>query len=1040
MDHSKPHDRAVACGRGLELIAELEITSNFTFLTGASHPDELVEQAVLLGYAAIGIADENTVAGVVRGHVAAREYDLQFLPGAAIRLRDTPLRLLLYPESRRGWANLCSLITRGRMRADKGSCHLLLQDVIDLHADMLAIVSDVDGAAMEILRDRFDDDRISLGVRQLYGEDDGAHLISMERVSRAFDMPLVALGDVHYHLPRRRVLQDVLACIRVGCTLEEARHLYPNAERYLKPPEEVRRLFSTVPVAGPGAIERGLAIAERASGFSLDQLRYEYPSVGEHPDTALRTATFAGAARRYGGTVPPRVCSMLEHELSLITELSYAPYFLTVYEVVRFARGRGILCQGRGAAANSAVCYCLGMTEVDPERSNLLFERFISRERGEPPDIDIDFEHERREEVIQHIYERYGRDRAALTAVIITYRWRSAIRDVGKALGLSLDCVEKLAKSVDWWTVRTARPRVEEAGVREDDPLIAMAVSLATDLLGFPRHLSQHPGGFVITRSPLHELVPIENAAMPMRSVIEWDKDDIDAMGMLKIDVLGLGILSCIRKCMEMVGGGMALASIPPEEIAVYDMLCRADTVGVFQVESRAQMNMLPRLRPRCFYDIVIEIALVRPGPIQGDMVHPYLRRRSGRESIEYPNEDVRHVLERTLGVPLFQEQAMALAMVAGGFTAEEADELRRAMAAWKRRGSRMTHMVEKLVSGMQVRGYEQEFIDRCVRQVHGFSEYGFPESHAASFALLVYASAWLRCHYPAAYAAAILNSQPMGFYAPAQIVRDAADHGVEVRGVDVNYSSWDACLEDGSLRLGMRQVRRLREEEARRIAWAVRKEGRFTTVTALWRASGVRVRSLRHLARADAFGSMGLSRQQAIWSIARFRDAPCPLFDGCEQKDGERSRLPGVHAVDEVARDYASVGLSLRGHPMEFVRGELDASGVQRCEVFGDANRCADGDEVSVAGMVLLRQRPATAKGLIFMTIEDESGSANIMVRPQVYERYRREARHAAVVIVHGRVQREGVVTHLIASRFRTVRGGFPRGTQGRRSRRARS
>ncbi|MEE4299333.1 MAG: error-prone DNA polymerase, partial [Pseudomonadales bacterium] len=875
----------------------------------------------------------------------------------------------------------------------------------------------------------FDDDRLSLAASRRFDGGDGARAEQIVALGEHAHIPLVAVNDVLYHDRGRRALQDVVTCIREGCTLATAgRRLEANGDRHLKSPAEMARLFADL----PGAAERSATIAERAAAFSLDELRYEYPHEacppGLTPMEHLRDLTWQGARERYPTGVPERVRTQVQHEFTLIEELAYAPYFLTVHDLVTFARSRDILCQGRGAAANSAVCYCLGVTAVDPDRIDVLFERFVSKERDEPPDIDIDFEHERREEVIQYIYGKYGRDRAALAAEVITYRGRSAMREVGKAMGFSLDCVDQLAKNVDWWHDGVgSESSLREIGLDPHDRSVRQLIALANEIIGFPRHLSQHVGGFVITQTPLCELAPIEHAAMEHRTVIEWDKDDIDAMNMLKVDCLGLGMLTCIRKAMAMVNdwdsfgsptGGfenskataqpdeyaahwpnrpLELHTIPPEDPAVYDMICAADTVGVFQIESRAQMSMLPRLRPRCYYDLVIEVAIVRPGPIQGDMVHPYLRRRNGEEPVEYPSEAVRGVLGKTLGVPLFQEQAMSLAVVAAGFSLGDADELRRSMAAWKRKGDQLEKFERKFLTGMLERGYPREFAERCFRQIRGFSEYGFPESHAASFALLVYASAWLKRHRPAAFAAGLINSQPMGFYAPSQIISDAEHHGVTVRAIDVNRSAWDCRLEsphverlaferlrqtemngaavDGAtggalvdghgrvrqidpaqqgttatqgrhvecgggqpvLRLGMRLVKGLRQEDADRIAQTVAHKGPFDSLEELWRASGVRLRALRALARADAFQSMGLERQRALWIIRRLRDDGedrLPIFDQAmeHKRNGrhasaertEGATLPTPGPLRQVRDDYAAMHLSLKAHPMSFLRDEL--------------------------------------------------------------------------------------------------------------------
>ncbi len=1030
--------------------AELAVTSNFTFLYGASHPEEMVERAAELGYRRIAIADTNTLAGIVRAHVASKQCGLPLAVGCRIAPEDGPA-VLVYPTDRSAYARLCRLLTLGKRRAPKGECHLSLHDLTAHGEGLLAVIEPPEVIearfveAIETLRRAFDDDRLSIAAAMTYGGDDDARLRDLIALGEAQRLPLAAINRVIYHHPDRRPLQDVLTCIRCGCTIEEAGfRLQANAERHLKRPEEMARLFA----AHPQAIHRAVEVAERATAFNLDELKYEYPvepcPPGLSPTEYLRTEALAGAARRYPQGVPPKTLESLEYEIRLIAELRYEPYFLTCYDIVNFARGRGILCQGRGGAANSAVCYCLGITEVDPARFSLLFERFVSRERGEPPDIDIDFEHERREEVIQYLYAKYGRDRAALTAEVISYRGRSAVREVAKAMGLSPDCVDALAKNLNHWGEATSDERVREIGLNPDEPTIRRVIDLSRELVGFPRHLSQHVGGFVITRTPLCELVPIENAAMEDRTVIEWDKDDIDAMRMLKVDCLGLGMLTCIRKSFEFVqrreGETLTIPRVLGEygeDPVVYEMIQHADTVGVFQIESRAQMSMLPRLRPENFYDLVIEVAIVRPGPIQGGMVHPYLRRRAGEEPVTYPTKEVEEVLGRTLGVPLFQEQAMRLAIVAAGFTPDEADGLRRAMAAWKRKGDAIFRYGKRLVEGMIARGYPPEFANRCFEQIKGFSEYGFPESHAASFALLVYVSAWLKRYRPATFAAALINSLPMGFYAPAQIIRDAREHGVEVRGVDVNHSRWDCTLEDAreagggpAIRLGMRLVKGLVEKEAKQIAAAVETRGRFDTTESLWRSSGAPVRALRALARADAFQSMGLDRQAARWRLAPLRDHPMPLFESVDARrvmEDEGASLPAVALSSEVLTDYGSVGLSLKAHPISFIREHLDRRGVLPCAELRDAVRRPQGHRVSVAGIVLVRQRPSTASGVVFFTLEDETGIANLVVWASTFERYRRVARLSHVLLARGRIERQGEVVHLHAQHLESLDDRLP-------------
>jgi len=1028
--------------------AELAVTSNFTFLEGASHPDELVAAAAELGCTAVAITDVNTLAGVVRAHVAARGTGIQLVVGCRLRFAEPGgLELLVYPTDLPSYSRLCRMLSMGKQRAEKGNCQLVLHDLLEAGEGLLAVVRPPEGLDEEFigllggLRAALGD-RLWLEVCCFYGGDDCGRLDRLAALSHYARVPLAATNDVHYHTPRRRALQDVLTCIRHGCTIAQAgSRLLPNAERHLKPPAEMVRLFA----AHPRAIEATLEIAVRTAGFNMEQLRYQYPHEvclpGLSPIEHLIRLAWAGAARRYPSGVSEKVAEKIRRELAMIDELGYAPYFLTVHDLVKFARGRGILCQGRGAAANSAVCFCLGVTCVDPSRIDVLFERFISRERGEPPDIDIDFEHERREEVIQYIYRKYGRHRAALTAEVISYRGRLAVREVGKALGFSQDCVDRLAKSQDWWDEQpVGAEQLAAVGLDGREPSVAALVRLTNELMGFPRHLSQHVGGFVITRDALCDLVPIEKAAMPDRTIIEWDKDDIDALGMIKVDCLALGMLTCIRKAMELVqrhhGRALTLAGIPPEDPLVYEMICRADTVGVFQIESRAQMSMLPRLRPRCFYDLVIEVAIVRPGPIVGDMVHPYLRRRQGIEPVEYPNERVREVLGKTLGVPLFQEQAMRLAIVAGGFTGDEADELRRAIAS-KRSARRLEQIGRRLIEGMITRGYAREFAEKCFKQFQGFAHYGFPESHAASFALLVYASAWLKRHYPAAFAAALLSSQPMGFYAPAQIVAAARRHGVAVLAVDVNFSGWDCRLEEQgqaaprpragggapfAIRLGMRMVNGLRQAQAVAVERAVARHGRFDDVQSLRRAGGISTAALRKLAAADAFRSMGLTRQAALWEIRALSDEPMPLFDdrppagGQTEPPSEAGLLPSVGDFQKVMQDYESTGLSLRQHPMAFIRDGLRRRGVATTAEIRDARRHPHGARAGAAGVVLVRQRPGSAGGVIFLTIEDETGTANVMIRPSLAPRVKKTL-GGSVLLCSGWVERAGKVAHLIAT-----------------------
>ncbi|HEY5608110.1 MAG TPA: error-prone DNA polymerase [Alphaproteobacteria bacterium] len=1023
--------------------AELQVTTNFSFLRGASHPPELVLRAAELGLGGIAITDRNSLAGIVRAHAAARELKFRLIVGARLDFIDAP-GVLAYPRDRAAYGRLTQLLTDGKRRAEKGGCHLGFADLMG-YGDGLRIVAlppdRLDQAYVEhlaALARRFPNAMVA--VHRLYGAEDQRRIADTAALAQAAHLPIVATNDVHYHVPERRALQDVLTCVREGCTITQAGlRLAANAERHLKSPDEMARLFRD----RPDALARTLEIAD-SCGFSLAELKYEYPEEpvpqGRTPQEELERLTWLHAPERYPAGVPEKVRAVLAKELALIAELDYARYFLTVHDIVRYARSLDILCQGRGSAANSAVCYVLGITAVDPDKVGLLFERFISAERREPPDIDVDFEHERREEVIQYIYRKYGRHRAGIVATVITYRTKSAVRDVGKAFGLSEDTIGALADAL--WRRGDGAVRasdVREGGVDPDDPAIAKALSLSRELLGFPRHLSQHTGGFVITRERLSEVVPIENAAMEDRTTIEWDKDDLDELGMLKIDVLALGMLTCIRKGLDLLKNHYGLVretyeiATGPEDPAVYDMLGRADSIGVFQVESRAQMTMLPRLKPEKFYDLVVEVAIVRPGPIQGDMVHPYLRRRAGKEPAEFPKEELREVLGNTYGVPLFQEQAMKIAIVAAGFTAAEANQLRRAMATFRHAGT-IHKLRARFIDGMVARGYERDFAERCFRQIEGFGDYGFPESHAASFALLVYVSAWLKCHYPAVFACAILNSQPMGFYAPAQLVRDARDHGVEVRPVDVNHSEWDCTLEKTArgafaLRLGFRQVKGFREVDAAKLV-AARGAG-FATLRAAWRA-GLSVRALVTLADADAWGSLGLKRRDALWQIKGLGGEPLPLFafaeatlqPGHNLPPSARAEpavavvLPAMTAGEQVLADYRHLGLSLKQHPVALLRQSFAADGIVPNARLAQA---PDGSRVTVAGIVLVRQQPGTASGVIFMTIEDETGVANVIVWRNVFERFRKNVLASRLIAVRGRMQRDdsGYVIHVVAERF---------------------
>ena len=1005
--------------------AELHCVSNFSFLRGASHPAELVERAAELGYAALAITDECSVAGVVRAHVAARDLGLKLVIGSELRLADG-LCCVLLATNRRGYGQLCRLITRARRAAPKGGYRLERDDFTETD-DLLALwlpAGRPDPAEAAWLSTAFPG-RLWIAVELLTTGQDRRRLATLQMLGRELGLPCVAAGDVHMHARGRRALQDVLAATRIGTTVLSAGYaLHPNGERHLRP---LGRLQSLYP---PELLEATLDIAGRCS-FTLDELRYEYPREivpdGETPTSWLRRLTEEGCRRRWPAGAPATVRSLVEHELALIADLAYEAYFLTVHDVVRFARSRGILCQGRGSAANSAVCYCLGITEVDPSRMSLLFERFISRERNEPPDIDVDFEHERREEVIQYLYAKYGRDRAALTATVICYRPRSALRDVARAMGLDALQVASLARSMQWWDgSRIEEARVREAGLDPASPVLARVLSLARELLGFPRHLSQHVGGFVIARDRLEELVPVENAAMPDRTVIQWDKDDLDALGLLKVDVLGLGMLTAIRRAFDLVEGfrgtRWTLATVPAEDPAVYDMIGHADTTGVFQIESRAQMAMLPRLRPRSYYDLVIEVAIIRPGPIQGDMVHPYLRRRGGIEPVTYPSPEVEDVLRRTLGVPIFQEQVMQLAIVAAGFTPGEADSLRRAMAAWKRKGG-LGHFEERLIRGMRQRGYSEEFARQIFRQILGFGEYGFPESHAASFALLVYVSAWLKCHEPAAFAAALVNSQPMGFYAPSQLVQDARRHGVEVRPADVRVSDWDCTLErDGRgepvLRLGLRVVKGLSEAAARRLV-ATREIAGFVDVATLAARAGIDRRELGCLAAAGALAGLAGHRYRAAWEVAGVEPS-WPILSEPHVAEGIPMLRSPTEGEDIVA-DYAHTGLTLGRHPLALLRDRLAARG------FAAASRLRElphGAKVRTAGLVITRQRPGSAGGVTFVTLEDETGNVNLIVWRDVAERQRRALVGSRLMGVAGELQVEGEVRHVIVHRMTDLSG----------------
>ena len=1014
--------------------AELQVTTHFSFLRGASSCEELFAQAALGGVEALAITDRFSLAGIVRAHEAAKITGVRAIVGCRLDLTDGAT-LLVYPTDRAAYARLCRLLTLGKGRAGKGACDLAWSDVVAHGEGLIAVLvpdQPDEDCATRLRRLAADfGDRAYLALSLRRRPRDQLRLHDSSKLAAQARVATVATNDVLFHAPERRILQDIVTCIREGCTIDDAgfrreRH----ADRHLKRPDEMARLFAR----WPDAIARSVEIAERCC-FSLDELKYQYPNEVSEPGCAAQETliklTWEGAAQRYPEGVPDKVVKVLRHELRLIDELGYAPYFLTVNSIVRFARSRDILCQGRGSAANSAVCFVLGITSIDPERNDLLFERFVSQERKEPPDIDVDFEHERREEVIQWIYETYGRERAALCATVIRYRARGAVREVGKALGLTEDVTSALASQVWGWSDEGVDPKhAAELNLNLADRRLRLTLELSKQLIGAPRHLSQHPGGFVLTQDRLDELVPIEPAAMEKRAIIEWDKDDIDALKFMKVDVLGLGMLGCMRRAFDLLAEHkdtrLDLATIPAEDPRTYAMIRKADTVGVFQIESRAQMAMLPRIKPRTFYDLVIEVAIVRPGPIQGDMVHPYLRRREGIEPVDYPKPELERVLGKTLGVPLFQEQAMRVAIECAGFTPSEADELRRSMATFKHTGG-VSKFRDKLVAGMVARDYTLEFAEKTFAQLEGFGSYGFPESHAASFALIAYASSWMKCWHPDVFLAAILNAQPMGFYAPAQLVRDARQHGVEVRPIDVNASRWDCTLEPvpGTDRLAVRLGLRLARGHANKDGAAIvtaRADIPFASVDDLWRRADVPVAALERLADADAFQpSLGLARREAVWAIRALRDEPLPLFAAAAARAADpiaevtepAVALRPMTAGREVIEDYSSVGLTLRRHPVAFLRSDLAAQGVVCC---ADAMSARDGRWLKTAGLILVRQRPGSARGVIFITIEDETAVANLVIWPQVFEKQRRIVLGARMLAVKGRVQREGEVVHVIA------------------------
>lgn len=1011
---------------------ELQVTSNFTFLRGGSHPEELIEQAAALGYTEIAITDWNTLAGIVRAHSAAKKTGIRIIIGCRLELIDGP-PLLIFPTDKAAYARLSSMLSEGNIRTEKGQCHLYKSDVYR-NAEGMKIIAIPPAALtadfkfsssfMNALQEykQYFGSALYIAASRSYLANDSKRLFRLAALSEQLTIPLVATNDVHYHHPARRELQDVLTCVREKCTIQNAGfRLYQNAERYIKPQQEIGRLFAKY----PQAIKATQDIAD-ACQFSLDELRYVYPeeitSEGRTPQEELEYLTWKGAHERFNGSIPVAIKATIEMELAFMKRKDYASYFLTVYDYVREANERKILCQGRGSAANSVVCYCLGITAVNPAKFNLLFARFMSDARDEPPDIDVDFEHERREEIMQYIYNKYGRDRAGIVATVTQVHWKGAIRDVGKAMGLSVDTINLLSKSgyeltESWHEGKT----VSSEGFDAKDTHLRKVLELTSQYRGFPRQLGQHTGGFVITRGKLTELCPILNARMEDRTNIEWNKDDIEALGFMKVDVLALGMLTCIRKGFDLAKQhynlDFTLANIPQDDAKVYEMVTHADTIGVFQIESRAQMSMLPRLKPKCFYDLVIEVAIVRPGPIQGDMVHPYLRRREGKEPVEYPSKELEAILGRTLGVPLFQEQAMEIAIVAAGFTPTEADGLRRSMATFKAKG-KVTDWERKLITGMVSKGYEEDFAKRVFRQLEGFGSYGFPESHAASFALLVYISSWIKCYYPDIFAASLLNSQPMGFYQPAQIVIDAQKHGVEVRPIDINHSYWDNTLEPSgnmfALRLGFRQAKGVKQEEMDQLT-AVRNHS-FKSVVALFEA-GISQATLEQLADADAFRSIGIDRRKALWEVSSLNARPSAMFKGQPQNDltEQDIRLPEMSPAEHVVQDYSSTSLSLKSHPVSFVREQLSRFGVTPAK---DLSALEDGTMIRVAGLVLVRQRPGTASGILFITLEDETGTANLVVFSKLFDKYRKEILQSKLLLVEGKLQKEGEVIHVIVQR----------------------
>jgi error-prone DNA polymerase len=1012
------------------MYAELQVTSNFSFLQGASHPEELVEQAAALQYKAIAITDVNTLAGIVRAHVAAKKIGIQLIVGVCIQLQNG-IPILVYPINKNGYAQLCNLLTTGNLRAQKGECHIFKQDVFNLLHDVVIVVCAPEQLTSDCaLPSNYQDDVIEyknhfkqhfyLAINRSYKSNDAKLNYSIAQFAIEQNVPLVATNNVFYHITERRQLQDAVTCVKNKCSIYNAGYLlHANAECFLKPIEEINRIFLHYPVA----LQNSLKIASICT-FNLDELKYEYPDEIMHPNKTaqehLTELTWQAAEKIYNNNIPEKIVNNINHELRFVAEMNYAPYFLTVYDIVAYARSKNILCQGRGSAANSTICFCLGITSVNPAKFDLLFERFLSAARNEPPDIDVDFEHERREEVMQYIYNKYGRDRAAIVATVTQQQEKGAIRDIAKAMGLSLDMINKMSSCI----LRSSHnafdiTRLQEVGINTNDALIQKTIELTNQYIGFPRQLGQHTGGFVISKLPLHNLCPVLNARMANRTCLEWNKDDIEALGFLKIDVLALGMLTCIRKAFSLAHLhyqlNLTLANIPQDDVAVYNMISNADTIGVFQIESRAQQSMLPRLRPKTFYDLVIEVAIVRPGPIQGDMVHPYLRRRMGKEKVEYPSAELEDILKRTLGVPLFQEQAMKIAIVGAGFTATEADALRKSMATFKAKG-KVSQWHDKLINGMLAKGYTLEYASRVFKQLEGFGSYGFPESHAASFALLVYVSAWLKCHYPDVFACALLNSLPMGFYEPAQIVIDAQNHGVVVLPVDVNSSDWDNTLEPTdtkykNVRLGFRQIKGIQKEQIDLLI-EQRTHKKIESIVELHYV-GITNATLELLSHADAFSSLQQNRRSALWQ-ATVQDKPIGLFAQTTEPEPTVD-LPSMSEVQEVMQDYAHVSLSLKAHPLHFLRQQLQAlKCIANKELAGNKN----GATVKIAGLVLIRQRPSTAEGIWFVTLEDETGVANLVVFPNVFEEDKKHITQARILLVEGTVQIEGQVIHVLVKK----------------------